>query len=177
MSGVDVETLRWYVDTPLRLMLHRARLLGDELVSVAPDLPGANSVFAIVTHCCGVMEHWAGEVIAGRPVERDRDAEFVATGTVRELERRVAEQRARFARDLADYDALAAPRGRAELGDDAPDPVTQGFVLLHVVEELYQHAGHVDLTADLVRHSTRAVRGAARPGEHPAVGVVPPPSG
>ena len=150
MSGVDVETLRWYVDTPLRLMLHRARLLGDELVSVAPDLPGANSVFAIVTHCCGVMERWGGETIAGRQIRRDRAAEFNAMGTIDQLEALVAAQRRRWVDDLADYDAGAAPRGPDGWEEGDPEPTTQGFVVLHVIEELYQHLGHVDLTVDLV---------------------------
>src|SRR5579884_213282 len=53
--------------------------LGDELANRRPDLPGANSCFAILTHCLGVMEYWGGEVIAGRSIVRDRPAEFLAT--------------------------------------------------------------------------------------------------
>ena len=61
------------------------RPLGDGPANRRPHLPGANSPFTIVTHCLGVMEFWAGAMIAGRPIVRNRDAEFTATGAVEEL--------------------------------------------------------------------------------------------
>ena len=65
----------------------------------------------MVTHRCGVMERWGGEVIAGRPINRDRVAEFEATGTVTQLEDLVAAQWRRWAQDLAGYDTSARPVG------------------------------------------------------------------
>ena len=34
--------------------------LGDDLANRRPNLPAANSPFAIVTHCLGVLEYWGG---------------------------------------------------------------------------------------------------------------------
>ncbi len=153
-EGIDRATAQWYVDTALVRLLGKAEELGDDLVSVRPDLEGANSVFALVTHCCGVLERWGGEVIAGRSITRDRAAEFVATGTVAQLEERVAAQRRRWVDDLRAYDAGAPPVGPDGWEEGDPTPTTQGFVVLHVIEELYQHLGHVDLTVDLVRRSS-----------------------
>lgn len=150
-AGIDLATAQWYVDTALVRLLGKADDLGDELVSVRPDLDGANSVFALVTHCCGVMERWGGEVIAGRTINRDRPAEFVATGTVGQLEDLVAAQRRRWVEDLRAYDAAAPPVGPDGWEEGDPEPTTQGFVVLHVIEELFQHLGHVDLTVDLLR--------------------------
>ena len=59
--------------------------LGDDLANQRPDLPGANSPFAILTHCLGVTARWASTVNLGEVVPRDRDAEFTATGAVADL--------------------------------------------------------------------------------------------
>lgn len=154
---IDRATAQWYVETALVRLLAKADELvdvgGDELLSRRPDLEGANSVFALITHCCGVMEHWGGEVIAGREVNRDRASEFTATGTIDQLEERVAAQLRRWRADLADFDAGEAPRGPVERYEGEPEVITQGFVVLHVIEELFQHLGHVDLTVDLLTGS------------------------
>lgn len=154
MTGIDRATAQWYIDTALARLLSRADELveagGDELLCRAPELEGANSVFALVTHCCGVLERWGGEVIAGREINRDRRSEFTASGTITQLEDRVAAQVRRWRADLADFEATAPPRGPDGWEDGDPEVITQGFVVLHVIEELFQHLGHVDLTVDLV---------------------------
>ncbi|WP_435203316.1 DUF664 domain-containing protein [Janibacter sp. GS2] len=154
-EGIDRATAQWYVDTALARLLARADDLvddgGDELLCRRPDLEGANSVFAIITHCCGVMEHWGGEVIAGRSTSRDRAGEFTAAGTIDQLEERVAAQRRRWVEDLSAFEAEQVPRGPVERDEGDPQTITQGFVVLHVIEELFQHLGHVDLTVDLLR--------------------------
>lgn len=143
-----------HIDRALRGMAVTIETLGDELVNALPAVPGANSACVLVTHCLGVVEFWAGQVIAGREVQRDRDAEFTATSTVAELRSAMAAQRARLTDDLVGFDGQAPPRGPLDDRDreDMPEFVgTQGGVLLHVYEELAQHRGHLDLTADLVR--------------------------
>ena len=154
MSGIDRATAQWYVETALVRLLAKAdelvEISGEGALSRPPEVEGANSVFALITHCCGVMEHWGGEVIAGREVNRERASEFTATGTIASLEERVAAQLRRWRADLADFDAQEVPRGPVERYEGEPEVITQGFVVLHVIEELYQHLGHVDLTVDLV---------------------------
>ena len=57
--------------------------LGDDLVNERLDgIPGSNSAFALVAHVCGMTAAWVRTVNLGIPVPRDRDAEFVASGTV-----------------------------------------------------------------------------------------------
>ena len=151
MITISLEDYLWFVDEALDGMVSIVTELGDDLVNVRPDLPGANSAFAILTHCLGVIEFWGGQVIAGRAVERDRDAEFVASGAVDELVGRVRVQRARFADDLASLEALAPPRGAL----DPEDAVlalgrTQGGVAVHVYEELAQHFGQMQVGRDVV---------------------------
>jgi len=151
MSGqVQVLDVLNFIDQAIEGMIRTLESLGDELACRRPDLPGANSAYAIGTHCCGVMEYWGGQVLAGRQVERDRDAEFVATGEVVDLAVRLREQGAQLSRDLRGFDGAAAPTGPIRERDkDAY--ATQGAVLMHIYEELAQHRGHLDLTADIVR--------------------------
>ena len=98
------------------------------------------------------MEFWGGQVVAGRAIERDRDAEFVATGSVASLV--VATQQAKdtFRVDAAGADPSAPPpgshpgKGPAEL-----ELLSQGSALLHVLEEVTQHLGHMELTRDMLQ--------------------------
>lgn len=146
-----VDALVVHIDRALDGMLLTARELGDELLNAPTRLPGGNTAFQLVSHCCGVLEFWGGRVLADRPVERDRDAEFSARGTVAELEDLVTGQRARFAVDRCGLDGPADPRGPLRERDlDREELRTQAGVLLHIYEELAQHRGHLDLTADIV---------------------------
>jgi hypothetical protein len=149
---ISTEDYLWYVDDALDGMTDLVTRLGDELANRRPDLPDANSPFAILTHCLGVMEYWAGHVVAGRTVLRDRPAEFRATGRVADLVEQVRAQRARFADDVANADPFAPPRGEVS-DDDAALPLgrTQGGALLHVYEELAQHRGQMEITRDVLR--------------------------
>jgi len=72
---IPVEDYLWFVDEALDGMVG---ITGDDVANRRPDLPGANSPYAIVTHCLGVMGDWAAHVVAGRQIERDRDEEFRA---------------------------------------------------------------------------------------------------
>src|SRR4051794_190717 len=92
-------------------MTAMAAALGDELVNAVPDLPGANSAYQIVVHCCGMLEWWSRTAILGLDVDRDRDAEFEARGTVAEMLARVGAVRTRFVADLARIDPASALKG------------------------------------------------------------------
>jgi Protein of unknown function (DUF664) len=148
---VVTDDVLWFANHALDAMVGILDRVGDELVNEAPDLPGANSPYAIVTHCLGVLEWWGGAMVAGRPVERDRDAEFRARGRVAELVERVDAARRQLAEDLAgvveDDPPHLAPTPRHA---DRPDGRTQGGVLLHVLEELHQHLGQLELTRDVL---------------------------
>ena len=151
MITISVEDYLWYIDLALDQMVTIVRALGDDLANTAPELPGANSPYVILTHCLGVMEFWAGPVVAGRPTDRDRDAEFVARGTVDDLHLRVIAARQQLEVDLVSLDTEAPPR--ASFGpDDAAKPLgrSQGGALIHILEELYQHTGQMEISRDLL---------------------------
>ncbi|CAN5915628.1 hypothetical protein BH23ACT10_BH23ACT10_06430 [soil metagenome] len=155
MHGIALDDYRWYIDHALDAMMAIVVDLGDD-ANVQPDLPGANSPYVILTHCLGVMAYWGGRMIAGRPIVRDRPAEFTASGTVAELARRVAIARSNLDADIANVDPTAAPAHPPDPEDtDLPLGRTQGGVLLHIYEELSQHLGQMELTRDIIRATRR----------------------
>ena len=140
-----------FVDDALDGMVDIVRDLGDDMANRRLDHPGANSPYAVLTHCLGVMEYWGGYVVAGRSIERDRDAEFRAEGAVDDLVARTATARQRFASDIASVEPSAPPRGAPSVEDtDLVIGRTQGGALVHVHEELAQHRGQMEVTHDVL---------------------------
>src|SRR4051794_41953479 len=108
-------------------MLEIAESLGDERVNIVPDLPGANSAYQLVFHCCGMLEWWTRESILGQPVHRDRAAEFAATGTVASLQARVRQVIEQPDEDLPLIDLDAPVRGAyADYGGPPDAPLARG---------------------------------------------------
>ncbi len=139
----------YFIDRALDGMAGTLTELGDDLVVLRPDLPGANTPYGLVTHCLGVLEYWAGYVIAGRTVERDRAGEFRALGTVAELIPRIDAARLRLRADLAAFEWSSPPRNSPEPEFLGPDRVLdQGGVVLHIFEELAQHRGQLEVMRD-----------------------------
>jgi hypothetical protein len=147
---MDPATLTAYIDYAFLHMRTAADAAGDRL-NDRPFGEETNSIGALVVHCCGVCEFWLGHVALGRPTSRDRDAEFSATPTMDELRALIAATRAQVAADLT---ALAAGEGK-------PSPIREHLLTggddesltIHLVEELFQHVGHMQLTVDVFRNS------------------------
>ena len=138
-----------YVQVALTQMADVVERMGDGLVNERPPGPDTNSAAALVVHSCGVGEFWLGHVGMGRPSERDRDDEFRATATVAELLDLLATAGEQIAADVHALDAgeagdtYRAGRQFLERGDES-----DASLVVHVLEELYQHLGQMELTAD-----------------------------
>jgi hypothetical protein len=149
--AVSAADYLWFADLALDIMSSIVEDLGDELANRRPDLPGANTPYATLTHCLGVMEYWGGATVAGRTVQRDRDAEFTAAGPVAALVQRAVEARRRLHQDLVGLDSAETPSHvRRSPHEPVPYSETKGSVLLHVLEELFQHSGQMELTRDIL---------------------------
>jgi uncharacterized damage-inducible protein DinB len=137
-----------YVHLAVEQMLAVADRLGDAKVNERPISPQTNSVTGLIRHCCGVSEFWLGHVGLGRPTTRDRDAEFTTPATVAELHAMAAAALGQIDADLVALDGGASSPhadGRAFLvADDRSD----ASLVLHVIEELFQHLGHCEIAAD-----------------------------
>jgi hypothetical protein len=147
-------TAELYMRHAFEQMLDVADRLGDTRVNDRPLGSDTNAVAALNIHSRAVAEFWIGHVALGRPSDRDRQSEFSTTATVAELHALVDETLAQLSEDLAAIDAGKTQPDRTgrqflDGGDDS-----DGAIVLHVLRELYQHLGHMELAADAL-----AVRG------------------
>ena len=144
------QTAERYLRHAFAQMLAVADRLGDDLLDERPHGPGTNSVAALIVHCCALTPWWLGHVALGDPTDRQRDAEFHATAELADLHALVAETLETVPALLARLEAGDGTDegGRAFLleGDDS-----DASVVVHVLEELFQHVGHMELTADALR--------------------------
>ncbi|MHB1501575.1 MAG: mycothiol transferase [Candidatus Dormibacteria bacterium] len=141
----------YFIDEQLDAMLAMVEELGDHLANTSLDAAGSNSPYAILTHCLGVIEFWGGHVVAGRPSERDRAAEFTASGPVAPLVARTRRARQQLAKDVRGAVAVDPPPNTS--GPETADlPIgrTQGGALIHLHEDLARHRGQMDITRDLL---------------------------
>jgi hypothetical protein len=142
----------WYfTDRAIAGMSTIVRDLGDELANTRPDLPGSNSPYALLTHCVGVIDTWVGGFIVGRPITRDRDAEFLATGPITDLLSRVESVASQFQNDLLRADTAAPLTIVPPREFEGPDrEMNCGAAFQHVYEELAQHHGQMELMRDVI---------------------------
>lgn len=130
--------------------------LGDDLANRKPALAGANSPYALLHHCLGVVTYWAGWLVAGRPVDRDRDGEFTASGPVGELVGRARAVSAQLAADVSTVDLQAPLHGTPSPDFQGPEVrLDRESALLHVYEELAQHHGQMEILRDALRAEAR----------------------
>ena len=119
-----------------------------------PPAPDANSCYVIATHVLGNLEAWVLGIACGQPIERDRPAEFKATGPnaapivtrARDLARSVEEALA--ALPPAALDEQRQPP-KTLWGAGPPEPRTTREALMHVIEHAATHLGQIDITRDL----------------------------
>jgi hypothetical protein len=148
---ITQEHYLYFVSRALEGMSDIVTELGDELANHTPPLPGANSPFALLTHCLGVVSFWAGGLVAGREITRDRDAEFTASGPVAPLVDHVRDAVAQLREDVAGATPRAALHGTPHIDVLGPSQTTdQGAALLHVYEELAQHYGQMEILRDCI---------------------------
>ena len=146
---IDAPTYLRFCDEALLAMRDLVVDLGDDLANTRPDLPGANSPYAILTHCLGVVAQWASTVNLGEVVPRDRDAEFTASGPVAGLADRTDRVRI-FLQEWVGRSSFQSRPANPSGGREDWFAATQGGVLMHVYEELAQHRGQMEVTRDLL---------------------------
>ena len=132
-----------------RMMAKAALADANGGLNTRPDLEGANSVYATVYHCTQVVDFWLDHVIIGNQTTRDREDEFVVEGSLADLEGHVGGLRAELPALLAAADAVGEP-AEPDYAGFLQTPWSTDAVVLHIIDEIFQHAGHVDMTTDLV---------------------------
>jgi uncharacterized damage-inducible protein DinB len=106
--------------------------------------PGFNSLAALVVHTAGAEHYWLGDVAAGRPSDRDRDAEFRAAGlSAGQLQNRMAAALA-CAREVIGQ-LSDAQLGETRVVPRDGRPVTVAWCLAHALEHTALHTGQIQL--------------------------------
>ncbi len=147
------ETVAVYARQALTGMGRALDRFDDRTVNLRPHGDSTNSAAGLIVHACTSSRYWFEHIGLGRHLDRDRDAELTARSTVAEL------------RALLDdtADRLSALAAELDAGPTAVDHELRVFLhggdtsdaslVLHTLEELFQHLGHLELTADAIGRS------------------------
>lgn len=139
-----------FINRALDGMLQIVETLGDARVNQRPALPGANSPYIILAHCVGLTHSILGGTLGGRPVQRDREAEFRAQGTVADIRQAVRDLQQHLQADLAQVQGDQPPAYPWRPRQSYMEGWNQGSILLQCYTELAQHHGHMELTRDIL---------------------------
>jgi uncharacterized damage-inducible protein DinB len=105
-----------------------------------------NSLTAMVVHLAGSETFWMKEIIGGKKIVRDREAEFVTKGLS------LSELRAKIeagAKVTAEILSALTEKQLEELRKWRDRSVSVRWCILHVIEHYAQHLGHMQLTRQL----------------------------
>lgn len=124
--------------------------LDDTTVNAQPPLPAPNSPYQLVNHALSAAVWWAEHVICGHGSDRDRDAEFVSSGTVAQLRIQADAAVSRLHELIPEIEAATELATTARTSIPLEAEWTVSTALIHAYEELAQHLGHLEITVDLV---------------------------
>ena len=147
---LDAATIDLYLRHAFAGMDRVLDRLDDQSVNERPVGWGTNSVAGLIVHCCELAPSWFELPGLGRDSVRDRDAEFAATASIAELRERIVTATERTSAVVVDF--VAGPTVTDHpLRDFMPGTDrSDGALVVHVLEELFQHLGHIEVTADAV---------------------------
>lgn len=145
---MSADTLRHYLRHVFAGMEKVLDRVDDTTVNLRPDGWGTNSVAGLVVHCCELAPSWFETPGLGRASERHRESEFTTEATVAELRSRIADSRARCERLACDL-TIGPTAGDHPFREFLPGgDRSDAALVIHVFEELFQHLGHMEVTAD-----------------------------
>ncbi len=127
--------------------------LNDRAMDWRPDAPETNSLAVLAAHVMGNAEENVVEIACGKPVSRDRDAEFsvkggsagTIAGRARQVGARIHEALDRLSAAELDIAHEHPRRGR----------ITAREALLVAARHAAEHVGQMELTRDLFRAEAR----------------------
>ncbi|MGW8143837.1 MAG: DinB family protein [Anaerolineales bacterium] len=138
-------------------VLNAIRDLPQEALDWTP-LPGANSINVLVTHIAGAEKFWLGDVVAGEPSGRDREAEFKAKGTDFEQLSSLLESSLAYAGNVferLDVESLASTR----VSPRTNKTITVSWSLGHTLKHTAIHLGHIQIMRDLLDERADKMKG------------------
>jgi uncharacterized damage-inducible protein DinB len=151
----EIDTYSRYIREKIAQIHAALRDLRENELNRTPDLPGANSAYAIATHTFGYMRAWVLGIICGRDLRRDRPTEFASRGTYQELGKAACALAAEIEAALQELDpATLGDRfvpARELWGEGDPVELERRGCLAHVLEHAGIHLGHIQMTVESLR--------------------------
>ena len=159
--NAEIQGYSDFIDMLLEKAAANAAPLPTDALNWEPLDADTNSVAALCAHMCGVVRWWVQQGLTGNDVGRKRDTEFVARvddngsldfwGNRRPLIDLISETRAISRETLSNLDPSALTQQSAV---DTLGPQLNRWALVHTIDELSQHIGHMELTIQL--HNARS---------------------
>jgi hypothetical protein len=125
------------------------RNLDDEAANWRPVSKGTNSIYAILCHLAGSENYWVEQVIGGKTVNRDREAEFRALGHLSEVVDHWEEVGRASQKTLSKLDTSQLGETRTVNVQPSPGSATVRWCILHQISHYAVHLGHIQLTRQL----------------------------
>lgn len=155
MTG-EVQLYAEEIDRLLDRLCSAVEGLDEGQLNWRPPAPETNSVYVIATHVLGNLEAWVLGIVCGQPIERDRPAEFAASGAsagpiiarARGLGGRFAEARRGLSPER--LDEVTTPL-KSLRGEGTPKPMSGREAFMRTISHAALHLGQIDITKDLAR--------------------------
>jgi uncharacterized damage-inducible protein DinB len=150
----EIETLSRQIRSLLGRVCDCLKGLSETQLNWRPPVAGANSAYVITAHTLANARAWVLGIACGQPVERDRPAEFRASGhdpagLLASAERLSQEIGAALAAlTPSDLDRRLVPSPML-WGEGEPWEISVREALFHVVEHASLHLGQLQMTRDL----------------------------
>ena len=137
-----------------RDLLGELEKTSEEELNRQVQVPEANSLFAIGTHTLGANRAWILGFVGGRPVQRNRDAEFAASGSFASLRDGFEEFLVGMREVLTDLGEADMDRETAAPGyrpEYAGAPLTVRDCVQHMIDHTAMHLGHAQVTRQFIQ--------------------------
>jgi len=128
--------------------------LNDEGANWHPLSAETNSVYALLTHLMGADKFWIHQVLLGKKIQRDREAEFRASGNLKEI-------LTRWEGHWTEITSILEKLNHSQLLEERQVPfrpqqqerVNVQWIILHLISHYATHLGHIQLTRQLWDHN------------------------
>ncbi len=121
--------------------------ISAEELDWVPLSADSNSPCVLATHAAGTQSAWIHQVVGGIDINRSRDAEFAAKGTTLDELVALLNRTASTSRTVIDGLSTADLHKIHETADG--QRVSTRWAILHTLEHVGQHLGHLTLTRQL----------------------------
>ena len=153
--SAEIDTYSRYIREKITQLHSALNGLSEDDLNRAPDLPGANSPYVIVTHTLGNIRAWVLGITCGQDLSRDRPAEFKSRGTYEELGVAACKLSGEIEAALRKLDPKTLSDrfvpSQELWGEGTPTEYELRACLAHVLEHAGIHLGHLHMTLKLLR--------------------------